>query len=139
MKFRPDEVVPTIVEAFRWWGTVPELCDAGSVNELVRMYEQGPGPTHYFDGDTRRFFGSSNPDVPAPGLYIETQRNAPDGMAKVTVTAFVWDTGSDGPPRLTPQLLGRFFDRRWARHFVRVASENWPAGQVTDHALVSHH
>jgi hypothetical protein len=125
-----------VAEAFRHWDTVPALSTFTDPAHLVQTYERQSGPAHYFDADTRRFFGSRHPATPAPGVYIETQTNAPDGYPPVVVVAWVWDTSADadhrGGARLTPVTVGKFHDRATARRFAADVAGAWPVGTMTE-------
>jgi hypothetical protein len=111
-------------EAFRYWDTVPALVEHTDENTLRRDYENQGGPTHWFDADTLRFFGSRNRELVRAGLMVELQANAPEGVERYAVHAWVLDATSDN--RITPQLVARFTTRRAAVAFAAAAADVWP-------------
>jgi hypothetical protein len=125
-----SEYVNVLRERFQYWPEgVPELATHSDVDHLRRDYELDPGPRHWFDIDTSRFFGSRNRHLHRPGLLIETQMNAPDGVGRYRVTAWVmYRTAPDhrGAPTLQPCGLGDpFHTLSEARRFVEQVSSAW--------------
>lgn len=124
-----DEAEALIREAFRYWGEVPPLVGPGSIDDLQRNYEQQSGPTHWFDRDTLRFFGSRNRHLVAPGVMVETQTKAPEGVGRYVVTAWVIDETAPrdhrGMGRITPQKIGAFHTLAEARRVARFVYWAW--------------
>lgn len=122
-----------IRETFKHWGTVPALCEHNNVASLRSAYEYQSGPTHWFDADTLRFFGSRNLHVPTPGFTVETQTNAPEGVGRYKVTAWVYDFTAESRlgnlGRLTPQGLASFYTLAEARNFAAAAGVAWGAAR----------
>lgn len=113
-----DTVVAQITEAFTHWGRVPALSTISSFDQLLRTYSG-----HYYDTDTRRFFGTRNPHLAAPGVTVECQSKAPEGVPPYLVTAWVIDPDNG---RLTPQQVGRLWSLGGARRHARRVAEHWP-------------
>lgn len=115
-----DEI---IAEAFKYWGNPPRLSDHTDIAELRADYEEQAGPTHWFDSDTLRFFGSRNLELAAPGILIELQTNAPDGVDRYAVTAWVIHPDDN---RLSPTLMERTETREAARMLADALHAAWP-------------
>lgn len=116
----------TIIDTFKYWGSVPTLTTYTDEATLRRDYEADwfdQFEAHWFDPETLRFFGSRNRELVAPGLMVECQTNAP--ADKYVVVAWVY---SDG--RVTPQSLGRFATRKQATRFAQSAAAEWEAAQT---------
>ena len=118
-----------IRQAFEYWGQVPALYPACSTDELQRNYENQSGPTHWFDADTLRFFGSRNRHLVRPGVMVETQTKAPEGVGRYTVTAWVIDETAPRDHRtmgrISPHKVGTFHSLREARRFEVEVSDWW--------------
>jgi hypothetical protein len=114
-----DEI---ITEVFKYWSSPPALSDHTDVTELRNDYESQDCPTHWFDPDTLRFFGSRNLELAAPGIMIELQTNAPDGVDRYAVTA--WVIGDDD--KLSPTLMERCSTREGARLLADALHATWP-------------
>jgi len=114
----------TVRDAFRYWDAVPALVEHTDENTLRRDYENQAGPTHWFDADTLRFFGSRNREMVRAGLMVELQANAPEGVERYAVIAWTRDAARDN--RVTPQLVARFTTRRAAVAFAADAADVWP-------------
>lgn len=113
----------TIIDTFKYWGSVPTRTTYTNEATLRRDYEAQDGETHWFDPETLRFFGSRNRELVSPGIMVECQTNAP--ADKYVVVAWVY---SDD--RITPQSLGRFATRKQATQFARFAAADWEAAQT---------
>jgi len=83
--------------AFQYWGAIPKLAEYLSISELRRNYTG-----HWFDIETIRYFGSRNMSMIRPGIIVECQSKAPEGVDKYAITAFVMEDG-----RISTQLIGR--------------------------------
>jgi hypothetical protein len=118
-----------IRHGFRYWDSVPALYLVCSTDELQRNYENQSGPTHWFNPDTLRFFGSRNRHLVRPGVMVETQTKAPEGVGRYVVTAWVIDESAPrdhrGNGRITPQKLGAFHTLTEARRFAVALSNSW--------------
>lgn len=123
--------IEDILDAFQHWAYIPELSTFADVNHLINTYERQSGPTHYFDRDAIRFFGSRNLHMHRRGLMIETQTSAPDGVGRYKLTAWVYDIDAAadhrGGPRLTPQTFDRFFTLCDARRAAEQVADAWAA------------
>jgi hypothetical protein len=84
--------------AFQYWGAIPKLAEYLSISELRRNYTG-----HWFDPETIRYFGSRNITMVRPGIVIEYQSKAPEGIDRYVITAFV--VMEDG--RISTYLIGR--------------------------------
>jgi hypothetical protein len=115
----------TVRDAFRYWDAVPALVEHTDESALRRDYENQGGQAHWFDADTLRFFGSRNRELVRPGLMVELQANAPEGVERYAVHAWVLDPTRDN--RVTPQLVARFTTRRAAAAFAADAADVWPS------------
>lgn len=128
-----DEAREAILEETKYWDSIPALVSYSSADELQRNYENQSGPTHWFDRDTLRFFGSRNRHLVRPGVMVETQMNAPDGVGRYAVTAWVVDPTAwrdhREMGRITPNRLGSFHSLVEARRFAVAVAEVW--GEVT--------
>lgn len=126
---RTDEAVGLIREAFQYWGEVPELSTYTDADHLRSEYEHQSGPTHWFDPATLRFFGSRNRHMVAPGVMVETQMNAPEGVGRYAVVAWAIDHSEARDHRrmgrITPQRLGSFGSLAEARRVARRVAECW--------------
>jgi hypothetical protein len=118
-----------IRQAFQYWDEVPPLYPVRSTDELQRNYENQSGPTHWFDPDTLRFFGSRNRHLVRPGLMVETQTKAPEGVGRYAVTAWVIDVSAHRDHRtigrIVPQKIGTFHSLTEARRFAVEVSDVW--------------
>jgi hypothetical protein len=119
-----NDTAATIRAAFRYWDAVPALVEHTSEDALRRSYESQDGPTHWFDADTLRFFGSRNREMVRAGLLVELQANAPAGVGRYVVTAWVVDAESG---RITPQRVAEFHARTAAVRFAVDAATVWPS------------
>jgi hypothetical protein len=108
--------------AFQYWQSMPHPVPHTSIDQLRADYERQPA-THWFDHDTLSFYGSHPTlmHMPAPGIIVEPQWNAPEGIERYAVTVFVWDTENPQPNRITPVLIGRFHHSKRAAQFARAA------------------
>ena len=100
---------------------VPSLTNYTSVAKLKNDYESQPGNRNWFHKDTLEFFGSSNLHIPAPGVTVEHQTEAPYDLRPYSVTA--WTVNDDG--RITPYTIDRFDDLETADYFAKFVSEMW--------------
>lgn len=132
------DVADMVRQEFRYWGTVPPLCHHTDEEALRLDYQHQSGRTHWFDADTLRFFGSRNRHMVRPGLMVETQTKAPEGVGRYVVVAWVVDETQPkdhrSMGRITPQKVGGFHSLRDARRFAVDAFASWPTGAVTDDA-----
>lgn len=121
--------VALIREAFKYWGEVPPLVGFCSIDELQRRYEYQSGPTHWFDPATLRFFGSRNRHLVRPGVMVETQTKAPEGVGRYVVTAWVIDETAPRDHRemgrITPQKIGAFYTLAGARRVAVAVADCW--------------
>jgi hypothetical protein len=93
---------------FSYW-TSPRLVGIDNANELIDSYTSQEGEHHYFDDDTMEFFGTENFHMVAPGISLEFQSNAPEGVGKWTVVAWVYS--DDNSNNFTPYTLCRHDER----------------------------
>lgn len=114
-----ESIIDSIAAEFVYWGGIPELARIASFDELLRRYEG-----HYYDVATRRFFGTRNPHLAAPGVTVECQSKAPDGVGPYLVTAWVRDPDTG---RISPKAMGRRSSLGGARRHARRLAEAWPA------------
>lgn len=114
----PDAIVAQIEETFKYWTKCPALSPITSFDQLVRTHTG-----HYYDTDTRRFFGTRNPHMVAPGVTVECQTKVPEGVDPYLVTAWVIDPDKG---RLAAQSVGRFRTLGAARRYGRRVAEYWP-------------
>lgn len=118
-------------ELGRRWSVFPVLFPELHVPNLRRRYESNDGPSHWFDDDTLRWFGSRNLHLHRAGLLVETQTKAPAGVGRYRVTAWVLD--HDGPRNwrgeapVVPVGMGTFDTLREARRFAEALERVWPA------------
>jgi len=79
---------------FDYWDDA-EIVSIVDTNDLIEQYTSQDGEHHYFDDATMEFFGTQNFHLVAPGISVEYESNAPDGVDRWKVTAWVWnDFGS---------------------------------------------
>ena len=118
-----DQVAEQLAEAFKHWRAIPRPVDIMDLYLLRTTYSSQNG-SHWFDDKTLRFFGSRLHDmtVEAPGIVVECQRKAPEGVPRYAVTAFVQDEDYT-IPRIATCLIGRFAVRRDAAKFARKAHQ----------------
>lgn len=76
-------------ERFTYW-TDAVIVDIDNADDLIDAYQSQDGEHHYFDSDTMDFFGTEDFHMVAPGISVEYQSNAPDGVNKWTVVSWVW-------------------------------------------------
>ena len=105
-----------IAEAFKYWETIPPLAAIRSMAELMRNHTG-----HYYDADTRRFFGTHNPHMPAKGVTVECQRKAPEGVPRYSIAAWVQDGD-----KLQPVTIHRANTLREADRIAVHLSNKWP-------------
>jgi hypothetical protein len=83
------------------------LCRALTLANLQALYRGTGG--HYFDPETLDYYGSTGGMMAAPGLYVERQTAAPEGMAQWVLVAFVWwDDDDRTQRRRLAETLGRY-------------------------------
>lgn len=118
-----SDVIESLELAFQYWESFPQPTNHTDVDQLRADYETQPH-SHWFDPETVGFFGShpTMMHMPAPGIIVEPQLNAPEGLGRYAVTAFVLDT-SEEPLQIIPKLIGRFDDSAVAAQFARDAYE----------------
>lgn len=116
MTVTTDEISDMIVDAFKYWDHIPPLADIRSMRELLALHTG-----HYYSNDTRRFFGTYNPHVPAPGITVECQRKAPEGMYRYAIVAWVQDGD-----KLQPQTVHRARTLQQADRLAARLSAAWP-------------
>ena len=73
---------------FEYWDDA-QLVDIVDTNTLIETYKNQPGEHHYFDDDTMDFFGTEDFQMVAPGISVEYQSNAPEGLERWTVVCWV--------------------------------------------------
>lgn len=127
---RTAEAVDIILDAFGYWPGVPALTGFTDVERMRRHYEKQGGPAHWFDADALRFFGSRNRQMTQPGLLLETQTEAPEGVGRYSLTAWVYDTTNGDAARITPKLLGKFYTLDEARKMAATVHQVW--GKATE-------
>lgn len=81
-------------EKLTYW-TDAKLADIDNEDDLIEAYTNQPGEHHYFDDDTMEHFGTEDFHVVAPGVSVEYQSAAPEGIDRWTVVA--WLMRDDGP------------------------------------------
>jgi hypothetical protein len=101
-------------------GEVPPLIDISDIKVLRAIYESQDAETHWFDKETLDFFGSSNLKVCVPGITVENQLNAPDGVERWSVTAWVIHDG-----RISPRFIDRFHTQQEAILFSETLYAQW--------------
>jgi hypothetical protein len=117
MTVTTHEIQEMITDAFKYWDRVPPLAQIRSMRELLAMHTG-----HYYDNATKRFFGTYNPHVPAKGITVECQRNAPQGINKYAITAWVMDGD-----KLFPNTVYRARTLQQADRLAVRLSEAWPS------------
>ncbi len=115
-----DEIIHN---TFRYHKQTSVLSSFTDVDELRAAYEAQDCPTHWFDPDTLRFFGSRNMKLAAPGIMIELQTKAPDGVHRYAVTAWVTDPETN---QLSPMLMERCETLQMARTLADALHAAWP-------------
>jgi len=105
-----------VADAFKYWDHIPDLCDFQQLHDIKRNHTG-----HFYDEATTRFFGSRNVHMPAPGITVELQSNAPTGYPRYAVTVWVWDDGN-----LAPNTIAKCDTLREARKLAVELSTNWP-------------
>jgi hypothetical protein len=108
-----------IVEYFN--GNVPELSNILSFNELIRRYQSNTVPGYFYDPDTKKWFGTRNPHLIAPGVTVECQTKAPEGVDKYAITVWTIDEVGD----LRPSTLARRPTLGTANRYGRAVHEAW--------------
>lgn len=115
-----QEARDAINEAFKWHETVPALQRIASFAEIERR-----APQHYYTAETRRFFGTRNPHVAAPGFTVELQTRAPEGQPPYPVIA--WITWPEEQTELRPMTIAWCHTRDQAHRVARRLAKVWPA------------
>jgi hypothetical protein len=77
---------------------VPPLANVQTFNELLRRYANNTVPGHFYDAETKRWFGTRNPHLVAPGVTVECQTNAPEGVDRYAITVWTIDDNGDIRP-----------------------------------------
>lgn len=108
-------------EALRYWKGRPQLAPISSPQKLRDLYNESGG--YYFNPDTLRCFGSRNFHMAAPGVSVETQLKAPEGVGRYCVTAWVFDCSNAG--RLQPINLAMAWTLAEARKLAVEVAELW--------------
>lgn len=125
LPFRPTPTEATaaedLVRIFSGATHVGSLVDIRSFAELVRRYEQNQQKGFYYAPDTMRFFGTRNPHLAAPGVTVECQTKAPEGMPKYSITAWVRMPNGD----IRPTSIGRRDTLGAARRYARAVYTVW--------------
>jgi hypothetical protein len=131
--FATDEGATTaaalVADALKWHTdrpTVPELCGIVSTNELELTYRANRSGGHYFDPETLRCFGVRSFTLAAPGVAVECQSKAPEGVGRYRVTAWTWED-RDGVRELHPQNVARCYTRADAMRLARAIPAAWEA------------
>lgn len=88
---------------FEYWDDA-ELVDINDADELIESYQSQSGEHHYFDKSTMDFFGTEDFQMVAPGISVEYQSEAPDGVSRWTVVSWVINSESNV---FTPYTLCR--------------------------------
>jgi hypothetical protein len=91
---------------FEYWDDA-KLVDIVDPDVLIETYTAQDGEHHYFDDDTMEFFGTEDFQMVAPGISIEYQANAPEGVDRWTVVCWVVNEEND---IFTPYTLCRHSD-----------------------------
>lgn len=73
---------------FEYWDN-PQLVDIEDSDILIEEYTSQPGEHHYFDNNTMEFFGTEDFQMIAPGISVEYQSNAPEGLERWTIVCWV--------------------------------------------------
>jgi hypothetical protein len=111
-----------LVELFKWQSSfMTPLSSVRSFDELVRLSRTSTHAAKYYAADTMRWFGTKNPHLAAPGITVENQSKAPDGVPRYVVTAWVLD--DDGGVR--PVTVARRSTLDTARRYARAVAAVW--------------
>jgi len=114
--------ISTIV-SLAFSGRKPEpLVNIANLKELKTQYENQDHETHWFSKETLEFFGSADLKLYLPGITIENQLNAPEGIDRYAVTAWVIYEDSG---RITPTFIERFASLEEAESFAYVIYSSW--------------
>jgi hypothetical protein len=124
-------------ERFNYWPDA-KLVDIVDENELIDAYRSQDGEHHYFDPKSMEYFGTNNFQMVAPGISVEYQSAAPEGVDRWTVVS--WVLREDGET-FTPYTLCRHDNLSEAAICGHISyqqlNENWNAmeheGFCSDH------
>jgi hypothetical protein len=75
-------------QRFKYWPDA-KLVDIDDTDTLIETYISQPGEHHYFDDETMEFFGTEDFQMLAPGISVEYQSNAPEGLERWTIVCWV--------------------------------------------------
>jgi hypothetical protein len=102
-------------------GNVPELSSIISFNELIRRYEANTVPGYFYDTKTKKWHGTRNPHLIAPGVTVECESKAPEGVDKYIITAWTINEVGD----LLPFTLARRPTLGTANRYGRAVHAAW--------------
>jgi hypothetical protein len=88
---------------FEYWDDA-EVVLISNADELIEKYTEQDGEHHYFDSNTMEFFGTEDFQMVAPGISVEYQANAPDGVDRWTIVSWIWN---ESGTMFTPYTLCR--------------------------------
>jgi hypothetical protein len=75
-------------QRFKYWPDA-KLVDIDDTDTLIETYISQPGEHHYFDDETMDFFGTEDFHMIGPGISVEYQSNAPEGLERWTIVCWV--------------------------------------------------
>lgn len=117
-----QEAFDELVHHFKGW-PIPKLADIRSFNELIRRYAQNTPPGHFYDPETKRWFGTRNPHLAAPGVTVECQTKAPEGVPRYSIAFWVVDDNGN----ILPTVIARRDTLGKANNFARAVHAVWGA------------
>jgi hypothetical protein len=120
-----QEARDAIAAAFKWHRMVPPLQRLHSFDEIKRR-----APKHYYTAETRRFFGTRNPRVAAPGITVELQTRAPEGQPPYAVHA--WIVWPEEPDQLRPVTIAWAHTRDQAHRIARRIVKVWDSVTIPE-------
>ena len=120
-----SDAVLNIQEVFG--GNVPPLANVRTFNELLRRYANNIVPGHFYDAETKRWFGVRNPHLVAPGVTVECHTNAPKGVDRYAIVVWTIDDTGD----IRPTTFARRATLGTANRYAAELHKVWTAAGGT--------
>lgn len=107
--------------------TVPPLANVPTFNELLRRYANNSVPGHFYDAETKQWFGVRNPHLIAPGVTVEFHSNAPEGVGRYAIIVWIIDNIGD----IRPETFDRRNTLSAANRYAAALHKVWTAAGGT--------
>lgn len=139
MEAEVDKMITTFCgsKRFNYWPDA-KLVDIIDTGTLIDTYKSQDGEHHYFDPKTMEYFGTHSFHMAAPGVSVEFQSAAPEGLEPWTVVS--WVLSEDGKT-FSPYTLCRHWNEDEADVCAHISyqqlNDDWNAmeyeGFCSDH------